>query len=111
MEERFASAILLCICDTFLSERGRSGDLDMMTVYRRDRYVQRQELVEPGGEAEFIRAALLQENGQECLNAQHPIAPGGTKEFANEAREEGEKTLICTFPGHCGIMRMDFAVR
>ena len=38
------------------------------------------------------------------------IAPMETKEFVYLAQEKGEKTLICTFPGHWRLMRTDFTV-
>jgi len=39
------------------------------------------------------------------------VGPGQTKEFVYLAKDKGEKTLICTFPGHWRIMRHDFKVR
>ena len=39
------------------------------------------------------------------------IAPQETDEFLYEAKSAGERTLICTFPGHWGIMRLDFTVK
>ena len=39
------------------------------------------------------------------------IGPGQTKEFVYLAKDKGEKTLICTFPGHWRIMRHDFEVK
>ena len=39
------------------------------------------------------------------------IGPGQTKEFVYLAKEKGEKTLICTFPGHWRLMKYDFVVR
>ena len=39
------------------------------------------------------------------------IAPMETKEFVYVAKTKGEKTLICTFPGHWRLMRTDFTVR
>ena len=39
------------------------------------------------------------------------ITPMETKEFVYLAQEKGEKTLICTFPGHWRLMRTDFTVR
>ena len=39
------------------------------------------------------------------------IAPQETKEFVYVAKTAGEKTLICTFPGHWYLMRVDFEVK
>ncbi len=39
------------------------------------------------------------------------IPPMETKEFVYVAKAKGEKTLICTFPGHWRLMRTDFTVR
>ena len=38
------------------------------------------------------------------------VAPMETKEFVYVAKTKGEKTLICTFPGHWRLMRTDFTV-
>ena len=39
------------------------------------------------------------------------IGPQETKEFVYEAKTKGDKTLICTFPGHWRIMFHNFTVR
>lgn len=39
------------------------------------------------------------------------IGPEETEDFLYIAETAGKRTLICTFPGHCNIMRVDFEVK
>ena len=39
------------------------------------------------------------------------IGPQETKEFVYQAKAKGDKTLICTFPGHWRIMFHNFTVK
>ena len=59
----------------------------------------------------FECPCLLSKTPKKVLAHSTLIGPEQTKEFVYVAKEKGEKTLICTFPGHWRIMRHDFEVK